>query len=245
MVKRHSYRHQSDSSSYLLAWFVRTVIPCRCCSKEWITTTERKSYYWRAIPVFFGLCHHNHHRIFLNIFINMNIPKKDLIQKLHSPHPSLLLIIIIIISPCFHKYHILFFRRRCANTPVCSCPWSQKTNLRKSLDHRSQWCVKSHNIYNICVLLRISIASFAMATFVWRVWGSNIAASLTPGLNFWVIVEIMSFTSLSWQATFLFILSVFHRMFCCDVVFQDLSKCHMGLGILDLLQFLFTRYWHQ
>ena len=33
-----------------------------------------------------------------------------------------------------------------------------------------------------------------------------------------------------------------HRMFCCDVVFQDLSKCHMGLGILDLLQFLFTRF---
>ena len=32
------------------------------------------------------------------------------------------------------------------------------------------------------------------------------------------------------------------RMFCCDVVFQDLSKCHMGLGILDLLQFLFTRF---
>ena len=32
------------------------------------------------------------------------------------------------------------------------------------------------------------------------------------------------------------------RMFCCDVVFQDLSKCYTGLGILDLLQFLFTRF---
>ena len=85
MVKRHSYRHQSDSSSYLLAWFVRTVIPCGCCSKEWITTTERKSYYWWAILVFFGVCHHNHNRIFLNISINMNVPKKRIWFKSSTP----------------------------------------------------------------------------------------------------------------------------------------------------------------
>ena len=36
--------------------------------------------------------------------------------------------------------------------------------------------------------------------------------------------------------------NVSSRMFCCDVVFQDLSKCHKGLGISDLLQFLFTRF---
>ena len=49
--------------------------------------------------------------------------------------------------------------------------------------------------------------------------------------------------SLSLPTTVVLDISLFcPRMFCCDVVFQDLSKCHTGLGILDLLQFLFTRF---